>query len=298
MREFFKQLALLSVFCGIPIVSCTDSVIEEHDATEQTLPAEGRKGVRIAVQVPRNSISTYAVEAGNDDENHIDTLFVNIFENNVIKESKKFYGSTLQTVSMTNDSIVEIAFEAENLSGGAITAEVFANRTGITPVTGEIPLPDKNNAATWFMMSGSGALTFNGTSYNGTVHIVRNVAKLRVRIVKHTTCVPANLDILYDQITVETLQAPDRTQLMTPPPVSTPAGLGYIANYSLRKGSALRAEQPIATFTGGQIDSLYLNENYLNNGAYNSSNITKVKITLPSQEPGMPVKTAEYTYDL
>jgi hypothetical protein len=293
MQIAFKKLAapLLIVL----FVSCSDKIINED--TDKPDSGTG-KNINLSINVPRNSITTYSSEAGTEDENHIDTLFVNVLEDNVLKASKKFYGSSLQTVSGTNDSIVNVAFEIDNLTGGAITAEVFANRTGIIPVTTEIPLPDKNDRLTWFMMSGSGTLNFSGTAYYGTIKVMRNVAKLRVRITKHPACIPANLVIMYNDIKIETQQVPDRTQLMAPPPISTPPGLSYITNYASHTGASLRPETPIASFNGGQIDSLYLNENYLEDSDYNASNMTQVKITLPSQAPGMPVKSTEYTYQL
>ena len=255
------------------------------------------KSISLTIVVPTNSIATYSLEEGTPAENHIDTLFINILENNVIKETKKLYGSALQTAVGSNNTI-NIALELENLTGGALTAEVFANRTEVKPVVAEIPLPDTNDAATWFMMSGNCELSYNGTAHSGTVHLVRNVAKLRVRISKHPACIPDNLIIDYSHIKVETKQVPDRTQLMAPPPIMTPAGLTYIADYALHTGTSLRPETPMASFGGGQIDSLYLYENYIDNNDYNDANTTQVKITIPSQEPGMPVKTAEYTYKI
>jgi hypothetical protein len=287
MQIRFKISASLFL---LMMVSCVNDKIVKEETSDPK--------INLSIKVPKNSISTYSSETGTADENHIDTLFVNILENNVLKAAKKFYGLSLQTVSGTNDSIVNVAFEIDNLTGGTITAEVFANREVITPITTEIPLPDKNNKQTWFMMSGTGTLDFSGTAYYGTINVMRNVAKLRVRITKHPACIPANLVIMYNDVKIETQQVPDRTQLMAPPPIATPTGLSYIADYASHTGTSLRPEIPIASFNGGQIDSLYLNENYLENNNYNASNTTQVKITLPSQAPGMPVKTAEYIYQL
>ena len=287
---------LLFMFLGGLFASCISSPFMD-DISEYVVSPVG-KNISISIKVPGNSITTYASEEGTADENHIDTLFVNIFEDNVVVEKIKLYGPTLQTLSGSNDTIVHIARELDNLSGGDLTVEVFANRMAVIPVTSEIPLPDKNDPATWFMMSGSGRLDYNGTAYHGTVHMTRHVAKLRVRITKHPASIPADLIIDYNRIKVEALQVPDRTQLMAPPPVSTPVGLTYISSYASHTGNTLRPETPIATFNGGQIDSLYLNENYLNISDYNDLNKTLVKITIPTQVPGMPVKTAEYIYPL
>ena len=293
VRQYVTKFFLIT---GVFFVSCISNQIEDPiDLVTDPLTS---KQLSISIQVPKNSISTYASEEGTADENHIDTLFVYILEDNIVIEMIKLYGASLQTVSGSNDTIVHIARELDNFSGGTLTAEVFANRTEVTPITAEIPLPDKNDPDTWFMMSGSGTLAYNGTAYAGTIHLLRHVAKLRVRISRHPAIIPTDLIIHYDQIKVEVQQVPDRTQLMTPPPVSIPAGLTYISAYASHTGSALRPETPIATFDGGQLDSLYLNENYLNNNDYNDQNKTQVKITLPTQEPGKPVKMAEYTYQL
>ena len=290
MRIMFKKsvptLALLL------LLSCINEKIED----ENPIPTNGKE-INLSVNVPRSGISTYA-EDGSIDENHIDTVFVKIFEDNVLKGTKKFFGSDLQQVGASvNDSIVNIAFEMDDLAGGAITVDVFANSMEITPITGELPIPKKANPETCFMMSGSGALTNSGGSYSGTIHLTRSVAKLRVIINKHPLCIPSDLIIDYSDIVIEVQQAPDRVQLMAPPPISTPAGLNYI-NYAPRTGSALRPKIPFASFTGGQIDSLYLYENYLDNSAYTSANITKVKITLASHTPSAPVTTSEYTFQL
>ena len=293
-RQLWRLFSLL--FLGIFFISCVSEMMIQDINDYQGISSG--KYVNLSIRVPKSSISTYASEEGTAEENHIDTLFINILEDNKLIETIKLYGAALQTSIGSNDTTVHVARELDNLSGGTLTAEVFANRTEVIPITSEIPLPDKNDPATWFMMSGSGALVYNGMSYHGTIHLVRNVAKLRVRISKHPAIIPADLIIHYDQIKVEVLQVPDRTQLMAPPPVSAPAGLTYLTDYASHTGNTLRPETPIASFAGGQIDSLYLNENYLNDSDYNDLNKTLVKITVPTQEPGKPVKMAEYTYPL
>ena len=284
--------ALFSMFISLMFVSClSDRIIDENTLREN------RNNINLLINVPRNNASTYSTESGTVDENHIDTIFIKLFENGIIKDFKKIYGADIETITGSKDSIVSVSFEVENLTGGTVTAEVFANRMEITPITGEIALPDKSDPQTFFMMSGAGALTFDGTSYSGTIHIVRNVAKLRVRVSKNTVCIPSDLIINYSSIIVEVQQVADRTQLMAPPPVISPSGLAYI-NYAPRTGPTLRPMTPFALFSGGQIDSLYLNENYLDDSEYTASNKTQIKITISTQEPGMPTKIAEYTYQL
>ena len=294
MRITFTNVALFRILALFVFASCSHSKI--IDDTERLNPEKG-KNINLMINVPRSGSSTYSTETGSVDENHVNKLFIKIFEDGVHKETKEFSGASLKVLENSNDSIVNVDFEIDNLTGGTVTAEVFANRMEITPITGEIPLPNKSIPETLFMMSGSGILSHNGTSYKGTVHIARNVAKLRILVSKNTTCIPEDLIIDYSDIIVEVQQVPDRTQLLAPPPIVTPAGINYI-NYTPRTGMALRPTTPFASFTGGQIDSLYLNENYLDNNAYASVNKTQIKITMPTHEPNMPVKTAEYTYDL
>lgn len=295
MRMMFGYQKVLLLAMGVFMISCETNSIVDDDHNDD--PA-GAKNINLSINIPKRSASTYAGVDGTIDENHIDTLYVNLFQGGVFKELRKFYDSSLEVAGGSNDSVVRIAFETESLSGdGTVTAEVYANRMAVVPITKEISLPDRTKPDSCFMMSGSGTLTYSGGSYNGVIHVIRNVAKLRVRVSRHPSIIPSDLIILYSDIKIEAQQIPDRTQLMMPPPIATPSGLTYI-NYSPRTGATLRPESPIGTFTGGQIDSMYLNENYLNDAAYTNTNKTQIKVTLPTQVPTMPVKTEEYTYQL
>ena len=296
MNSLKIRRALYPMLISSMLVSCINEKI--IDESEKNRISEKRNSINLLINIPKNNASTYSTEPGTVDENHIDTIFINIFEDGVIKELKKIYGTDIKTITDSRDSIVNVSFEADNLTGsGVVTAEVFANRMEITPITGEISLPNKFAPQTSFMMSGSGTLTYNGTSYAGTIHVVRNVAKLRIRVSKNNVCIPSNLIINYSNTIIETQQVADRTQLTTPPPVISPSGLTYI-NYAPRTGSDLRPVTPFASFSGGQRDSLYLNENYLVDSEYMATNKTQIKITISTQEPGFPARTADYTYQL
>lgn len=299
MRITLEHFRVWIVCLCLPIASCISEGVENEDGDGDG-SGTGGKRVNLSINVPRGSISTYATIDGTVDENHIDTIFVKLYEGGIFKEVQKFYGTSLQQVSSTNDSTVRVAFETESLSGtGAVAVEIFANRMEATPITGEIPLPDKDDPAAWFFMSGSGTLTGAGGAYTGEVSILRNVAKLRIRVSKHPAMLPQNLIIHYDKIEIQVLRVPDRTQPMAPPPVTAPSGLAYV-DYAVHTGATLRpAAGSIGSFTGGQIDSLYLNENYLENeSAYTDANRTQILVRVPTQVPGMPVKTSEQTYSL
>ena len=274
--------------------SCNINEIVEEDSTHSE---NQEKTINLSVNVPKKSVSTYSIEDGNFDENHIDTLFIDLFENGTLKDSRKFFDSDLKIEDYTNDSIINIAFETGNLSNGTVIAEVYANRKEIVPITSEIVFPDRLVPSTCFLMSGTGGLTYNNGTYSGTIHITRNVAKLRTLVSKNTVCIPSNLIIDYQNIKIEAQQVSDRTQLLAPPPILTPSGLNYI-NYAPRTGLTLRPQSSSVLTNGGQIDSMYLNENYLINSSYTDANITQIKLTIPTREPGMPTKTAEYTYKL
>ena len=297
MRISFKGILLVAAATlGVlyTTTSCNTSEIVEEEST----PSENQgKRINLSINIPRKGTSTYAIEDGNLDENHIDTVFIELYQGGSLMDSQKFYGTDLATESNTNDSIVKIAYEANNLSTGTVTAIAYANRKEIVPITGEITLPNRSVPSSCFLMSGTSDLNYSNGTYSGTIHITRNVAKLRTLISKNNICIPSNLIIDYDNVIIQAQQVPDRTQLLTPPPISTPSGLSYI-NYASRTGVNLRPLSASVLTNGGQIDSMYLNENHLVNSSYTDANVTQIKLTIPTREPGMPVKTSEYIYKL
>ena len=115
-----------------------------------------------------------------------------------------------------NDSIVELKFTVDNLiSGQAVEAEVFANRDVQQTISGEIPLPNAT-PTTAFMMLGKANLTYSSPTYHGTIHIQRDVAKLRISLSKHANFLPTNFTIDYANVAGAIRQVPDRPAMHGP----------------------------------------------------------------------------------
>jgi hypothetical protein len=255
------------------------------------------KEISLSIYIPKSdAIATYAGEDASVAENHIDTIYIDLKQNGAVIHSEKIFGNRLKVEPGSRDSILHVGFEVDNITTGALTVEAYAGRKYIQPITTEIPLPDISQPATLFMMSGSAELSYKDTAYQGTIHLIRNVSKLRIRISKHPVCLPSDLIIDYDNIKIQLLKVPDRTTLFGPGDATAQPGFSYI-DYPERTASNLRKASHFSSTDGGQIDSLYLNENYLTNeGDYNQSNTTKVKITIPTLSMIKGGKTDSYEY--
>jgi hypothetical protein len=253
------------------------------------------KEITLRIFIPKaDVVATYAGEDASVAENRIDTIFIDLKQNGVSIHTEKIFGNDLKIEPGSKDSIVNVGFEVSNITIGSLTVEVCANRNYIQPITTEIPLPNPSDPATLFMMTGSTGLTHDGTVYRGTVHLVRHVAKLRIRISKHPVCLPSDLVIDYNQIKIQLLKVPNQCTLTGPAQATGQLGFQYI-DYPERTAS--RKAPHFSPANGGQIDSLYLNENYLTNEAdYNSTNTTLVKITLPTRSMTEGAKTDTYDY--
>jgi hypothetical protein len=301
-----NRIASLLIFCmtvGFCVLctKCTKDRIEP-DPNGKKPPILNNGQVSLKIFVPQGSISTYA--DASIDENHIDTLYVDLYEGNDATPIKtdKFFGSDLKVSGGSNDSIVTIGYEVDNISTGKLFAKVYANRKDVKIISDEFLFPDKPSPNSFsFFMSGSDSVRHNGTSYEGTIHLVRDVAKIRVNISKHSIVIPSDLAIKYDEVEIEVLNAPNQTSLFQGIGVAAgQSGFGYI-NYTKRGPSPLKPLRNSPTFNataGGQIDSFYVNENHLISSSYNESNKTKVKVKIPTTSPTDGAKTAEYTYTL
>lgn len=295
MKRIVSLLALNgALYLFIALTACENS--KKVDPPEPE-PGTSNK-ITLSIHIPKGSIlTTYAGEDASVTENHIDTVYIELEQAGTIIESKKFSGDDLEIMPGTNDSIVNVSFEA-NTNSGQLTANVYANRNYIQKITNEISLPETDKPATLFMMSDSATLSYSGTAFFGTVHLVRNVAKLRTIISKHPNCLPADLVIDYDNIKIQAKTIPNQTTLFGPAEATGQDGFAYI-DYMERTGAALRRSPEFSSAYGGQIDSLYLNENYLTNeSAYNSSNTTKIKITIPTTSATEGNKSDSYEYEI
>lgn len=290
-------------FCAILCTRCTNERINPNPEPPSVLK-NGQ--VSLKILVPRGSISTYANTDASADENHIDTLYVDLYQDGTLIKESKFSSSELTIGTNTNDSIVMIDYEVDNITTGKLFAKVYANRKTVKIISDEIPNP-AGTAATSLFMSGQDSVRSNGTSYEGTIHLVRDVAKIRVNISKHSLILPSDLEIDYANVKIQALTVPNQTslfQLMDA--AKSQSGFVYI-NYTERGPSPLsplrRSPTSFNPTAGGQIDSFYVNENHLS--AYDvpsdettSTNITKVKVTIPTYSPTEGAKVAYYTYAL
>jgi hypothetical protein len=289
-RIVFSIGTVVLIISVIAPVSCTSSKVDPPG------PEPERREIALRIYVPKPEVATYVGEDASIAENHIDTLYIDLKQAGVVIHSEKLSGGRLKTEPGSNDSIVYTGFEVDNITTGPLTAEVHANRNYIRPVMTEIPLPDTSDPATLFMMSGSTGLSYEESAYRGAVYPVRNVAKLRIRISKHPACLPSDLVIDYDNIRIRARNVPNQTTLFGPGDATGQTGFAYIT-YPERTGTELRKASGFSPTGGGQIDSLYLNENYLSNEAnYDDSNKTCIRITVPTASPTGGAKTDAYEY--
>ncbi|MDR1114590.1 MAG: hypothetical protein LBL33_00255 [Tannerella sp.] len=298
-----KRIASLFLFGSVLLCACTDKRIPGPEIVD---PPSGKAGsISLRVLVPPGSISTYADTDASEDENHIDTLYVDLYQGGSLIKEDKFFGNNLK-VTGPNDSILMVGYEVDNITTGELTAKVYANCKTVKIISDEILIP-AGDAATSFFMSGEitsqSPLIYNGTAYEGTVHMSRNVAKVRVNISKNSVFFPLDLKIRYDEIKIRVLDVANQTSLFpgTADAATSLPGFGY-TNYTERGPAPLANLRNSSSFsggdtgTGGQIDSFYIYENH--RSSYDAGNTTKVKVTIPTESPSEGAKIAEYTYTL
>jgi len=295
-KKFFKmkRIALLGLL-GFLVVSCDNRIMDDPVDPAPIFNPDAKE-ISLRIHVPPKSISTYAEEAASEWENRIDTIFVILYQGTTPIDTSKFWGTTgPQAIERLSDSIVRVGYEVDNITSGALRVEVFANREkpakiGPSPLNNEVPVPASGFPNTYFYMSGEATLSFSGTAYQGEAHILRNVAKLRIHVVKNSVVIPSDLEIDYTNIKIQILNAPDSTKgLVSSASVS---GIGYL-NYPERTTTALRRGpgfddnipplgiDPSGTGTGGFIDSLYLYENIPS--SYTAGTPTLIRISVPTR---------------
>ena len=299
-RIAYNLLYLIALF----FVGCSDKTVVIEGKTPTPEPKTELDGsISLRIIVPKNNVTTYAGEDATNLENRIDTLFVDLYQGSATPlEELKFYDNALKSKiwASTNDSIITVDTIVSNLvaNGGAVTAKVFANRKIVDVITTDIPFPDQTatDAKTLFFMSGVGDVNYADGKYSGTVNLLRNVAKLRINISKHSIVFPSDLSINYNDVKIKVLDAANHTsQFFVPGTYNNLNSSDYI-DYVERTGSALRNSLTHFTSTnGGQIDSLYLYENYQ---TVPPGIATKVQITIPTYSLSEGPKTATHTYPL
>lgn len=286
-----KRIALI-LLSALSFVACKDDKV---DPGPNPNPDPDAKGVSLNIHVPKNNLSTYAGEDATTRENYIDSLFIDLYEGSTLINQSKFGGADLDKIAGSNDSIVNVAYEVDNITNGsALSARVYANFRLPQKINKEISIPNGTRDSS-FYMSGKAPLSYIDASYKGTIHLIRNVAKLRTNISMNSIFIPSDLKINYDAVKIQVIQTPDSTSDFE----STPIDLVNLFSYPERAGTYLRRSPSFSATNGGQIDSLYLYEN-LRSDSYSGSgaNGTKIKITIPTLSQSEGNKTAEYTYTL
>ena len=293
-----KRIALL-ILAGFSLIAC-DNKVDPEPGPGPWGPEEGEgKSISLKIHVPPRSTSTYAEEDPSEVENKIDSIFIYLYQAGTFIHEGKFGGSQLDYIG-PGDSTILIAYEVDNITTGALTAEVFANKRKPTRLTSpnEVPIPDLLQKSTLFYMSGKcTALTFNTSAYYGEVHIVRNVAKLRTHVTKAPVTYPSDLTIDYNNISIQILNATDSTTAFGD---FNPSGINYF-NYNVRTGGALRKPSGFNNTNGGFLDSLYLYENLHNkceDGESGTTHNTKILITIPTNSATEGYKVMTVTYEL
>lgn len=267
---------------SLVLFSCKEERIDSPDPNPNQTD---KQEIALNIYIPENSVATYAGEYASANENYFDSIYIDLYQNNTLINQVGFKRSELESIS---DTIVRAAYEVDNITTGTLTAKVFANRRIPATISDEVVYPT-GTPATSFFMSGQNEVKRNieGTAYIGTVHLIRNVAKLRTKISKNSVVLPSDLIIDYDNIKIQILHTPNSTSLFDD---VTPSSTTYIdcTNRTVRKPAGFNAT------VGGQVDSLYLYENI----STNQTNATQIKITLPTRSMSEGNKTAEYTYIL
>ncbi|MDR2145704.1 MAG: hypothetical protein LBE91_04505, partial [Tannerella sp.] len=297
-RIVFNLIAL--VLLGAAFTACNNEQIVDPDIPGNGGDGAGTEGgdgtsISLRVYVPNGGrgVSTYAGEFASGYENVIDTMFVDLRQGAAIVETDTVVIPS-PNVTVVNDSTWILKYEVDGLTTGAITAEVYANRRTAKVINAEIPLPDPGNRETLFMMTGTGSLVANGsgTGYEGTVHIQRNVAKLRINVSKNDIFLPSDLEIDYPGIEVQVLDAATTTLPFGP-------AKNDVAVFDYAERSAHRSTD-LTKFSltgGGQVDSAYLYENYRNSYSV-GTNVTQVRVTIPTLSPSEGNKTDSYVYTI
>ena len=300
-----KRIAYTLIYLfALFFTGCSDKIVitevDNPDPNKKNSPDKDGS-ISLRVVVPKNSITTYAGEDATNLENRIDTLFVELYQGvvPVLMEDLKFSGSELKKLSASNDSIVSVDTIVSNLNvGSQVTARVYANRKNVEVITTDIPLP-VGTPSTSFYMSGEGPINYTDGKYCDTIRLIRNVAKLRINISKHSVVFPSDLSIDYNNVKIQVLDAANQTSAFGGA-VNDIASSNYI-DYIERTTSALRNSPSLfSPVDGGQIDSLYLYENY--RSVYTegglSGTATQVKFTIPTNSPTEGPKTGTYAYTL
>ena len=304
-----KRIALL-LLLGFYFVACNNPVDPNTGGDGPDHPGiRDVNALSVRIHVPNNNATTYSGEDAYGPENQIDSVYIDLYQGSTVPIHEGRFG--FNDFNIVDDSTINIAYEVDNITIGALTARVYANKKEPEKISSEIDLPSINP----FYMSNESPdlLTFSGSAYYGDIHIQRNVAKLRVLVTRSDAAIPSDLIIDYDNVRIQVFNVPDSTTAFGNVPIDGISSINYFhpdlppynAYYADHTGTALRKiTNPLPLPPGGgQIDSLYIYENLRTGYSYNpnpdpTDRTTKVRVTIPTLSNLEGNKSASYTYTL
>lgn len=287
-------LSNLLIFLSILfVVACTDEMAAEG--------GEGNVSLRIVMPGQEDRPVTRAAVSSSDKENVVEKLTL-LFKSDK-GELGPFYYTTNNLKFTYNVDGTPVANLSLNIPFDKIgtnpTVFAYANQADAVPsgLQEEGTLWNGNDLKP-LVMSGQ---VFLDDNLQGTLQLVRHVAKLRVRVEKVPDCIPADLEIAATGCKVQILKIANTYAFYETKDISGTSGFGYI-DYPEHAGSTLRYEKDeMGQYViGGVIDSAYIYENYLDDPAgYNDTNTTQVKISVPVIDPvSGTTSTQEATFSL
>jgi hypothetical protein len=289
MRRIASFLLLLKV---VFFIQCTNSPVDPEPGPGPN-PVE-KNNITLKIHVPKSNLSTYAEVDATVLENRIDTLFVDLYQNGTELIKQDTFPEPIPNIN-TNDSIVTVGYEVDNITSPPLRVEVFANSRTVkvlNPPTDSIPLPI-GDRKTSFFMSGKANLEYKDGSYQGEVRVIRNVAKVRVKVSKHTVILPSDLEIDYDKTRIKTINIANKTSLFGDETDKINAATEFVST-STRTGDLLHKSPAFSN--DGQIDSFYVYENIRND--FSLANETQVEVSITTKSLTTGTKGDEYTYSL
>ena len=289
-----KRIAL--IFLSAMFFIACDNKVDDPDNGRK--PNENANGISINIHIPKNGVNTYANEDASVLENRIDSIFIILFQNNIAIDSTFWGRDSIENRIETGkkDSIIHVEYTVDKITTGPLRVEVSANWREPKVISDSIRIPALGNYSTYFYMSGKANISQNASTgaYYGEVHLIRNVAKIRVNAYKHLLAMPLDLTIDYANIEIGIEKVANTTSVFNDPPTLNITNT-YI-QFPLRPARLLHPASSY-TATGGQIDSSYVYEN-LRSDYSNPDYRTKIVVKIPTLSATEGNKSGEYTYTL
>lgn len=281
MKLFILFISLLS----LALSACTDEAAMPPDD-------KGASNVTIRIQPPR-SITPPATraesgEADAEAESKITSLTIRIASEKGDIGICRFSEATGDLPPVGEDGVITLSpqmkMNLDNL-GDNNTVYVYANKEDetISILTNEDELWNEGKVKP-LVMSGKSPLTVNGSSYQGTVALTRQLAKVEVRMSLSEDCVPSNLIVHYDKAVIWLENVADRSGLYEHRDDIIPEKIHYNTRSELRK-----VKDEAGNYIPGRvIDYYYVNEQYPlidDNEAPSFRYLTRLIIVVPVTDP-------------